>query len=171
MNVEIRKAIKEDAEAVCGVMHQSITELCLADHKGDQPVIDHWLQHKTVNEVQKWLLAPHAEAYVAVDQGEVVSIGIVTPASHILLCYVAPRVLYQGVGKKLLETMVVYIISQGTDKIYLESTATAKPFYERNGFKVSGAPTLCDGIVSYPMERKLCLKVQPGTKFKLRQQS
>ena len=160
MDVEIRKAVKEDAEAVCEVMHQSITELCLADHKGDQQLIDYWLQNKTVNEVQKWLLAPHAEAFVAVDKEEVVGVGMVTPTGHILLCYVAPRVLHQGVGKKLLKTMTYYVISQGTDKIYLESTETAKSFYRRNGFEVSGDPILCDGVLSYPMQKKLPIAVQ-----------
>lgn len=168
MDVEIRKAVKEDAEAVCSVMHQSIMELCLADHKGDQQVIGYWLQNKTVNEIQKWLLAPHAEAFVAVDKAEVVGIGMVTPAGHILLCYVAPRVLHRGVGKKLLETMMLFAIGQCTDKIYLESTETAKSFYQRNGFEISGDPILCDGIVSYPMEKKLFIALQSGSKFTLR---
>jgi hypothetical protein len=44
--IEIHDAVAADAESGCGVMRQSITELCRDDHRNDQQVLNARLDNK-----------------------------------------------------------------------------------------------------------------------------
>ena len=60
--------------------------------------------------------------------------------SEIMLNYVLPEALHQGIGKGMLQALETHAIASGVEHIDVVSTIPAKAFYERNGCVSSGAP-------------------------------
>jgi hypothetical protein len=67
--MKIRDAVVEDAPASCQVLRRSISELCVADHRGDATILAQWLANKTPEIVASWIAQPGNSVLVAVDAG------------------------------------------------------------------------------------------------------
>ena len=52
--MEIRDATPEDAKAACQVLRESISQLCVADHRNDPAILNAWLANKTPEIVAGW---------------------------------------------------------------------------------------------------------------------
>lgn len=137
------------------VLHRSIIELCQADHRAERALIEQWLANKTRENLSTWFTASELEGKVAVFEGSIVGVGLLHCEGEILLCYVLPEVVHQGVGKALLNSMIESGKRLGVQNFFLESTAVARAFYERNGFVSSGPPTSWCGLLGYPMEKSV----------------
>lgn len=74
---------------------------------------------------------------------------------EVTLCYVAPSVRFNGVGKALLAALEDQAARAGVEALRLDSTRTAKAFYLRNGFVAEGPPVLAFGIENQPMRKEL----------------
>lgn len=159
MNITVRVAEEADAEAVATVLRRSIVEVCYLDHQGDQSLLRKWLANKTEATVAQWLQSPQATALVAVTDDRPVGIGMLSRSGELLLCYVVPEVLGAGVGHRLLCALLQTAEEWMLERVFLESTATAKPFYLRNGFEPAGGPVVEGGMAGYPMQRSLTSKV------------
>lgn len=155
VEIQIRKALPEDVVDACNVLCRSITEACRLDHHDDPEILAKWLQNKTPDQLRPWLNSPEGQGFVAVVDGRISGFGYIGYSGLIYLLYILPEVLHQGVGKRLLQTMIQIAKAGGVEKVYLESTPSAKPFYERNGFVSDGEPVQCSGILGYPMARIL----------------
>ena len=84
-------------------------------------------------------LATHALAYQStqcIATGRLVELG--NSEAQIGRMAVLAQYRNQGVGKKILETLVGLAISQGVKTIILHSQLTAIPFYEKLGFQAQG---------------------------------
>jgi len=103
--MEIRDAVAEDAEAACQVMRRSIAELCLADHRNDQGILQRWLGNKTPEFFMSWLNQPDNSLLVAVEDGIILAVGSVTDAGKITLNYVSPDARFRGVSRALLRAL------------------------------------------------------------------
>lgn len=134
----IRKAKIEDAEHVCRVLRTSIIELCALDHKGNQDELDNWLANKTIQNCAEWIANSKLNFFVAEQNGKIVGVSSISNTGYLGLCYVLPSVLGKGVGRQLLEAAEASIFEKGVDVVSLESTITARGFYEHCGYmKVS----------------------------------
>ncbi|MEO1662507.1 MAG: hypothetical protein AAFR51_16070 [Pseudomonadota bacterium] len=51
----IRPARLSDGAQAISVLRQSITELCVDDHRGDPDILENWLRNKTVSTFEAWL--------------------------------------------------------------------------------------------------------------------
>ncbi len=87
--MEIRDAVVGDAAEACAVLRRSITELCGADHGDDPAILARWLANKTPDSVSVWIERPDASMLMAVENGAIVAVGMVTDAGEILLNYVS----------------------------------------------------------------------------------
>jgi hypothetical protein len=47
MKITIQNGCEADAPAAISVLHHSISQLCVADHRGDKNEITDWLSNKT----------------------------------------------------------------------------------------------------------------------------
>jgi hypothetical protein len=65
MEYLIRRAEVADAPGACEAVRQSIAELCIEDHHGDQAMIAAWLSNKTIEHVASWIASPRNIAAVA----------------------------------------------------------------------------------------------------------
>lgn len=154
MQPATRHAYSADAIPVSSLIRRSIAECCAADHHNDPALIAAWLRSKTAGNVAAWIAHPGKFCVVAV-QGEQVLGFAMAEADQLLLCYVLPEFLLQGVGLALLQAVESHATAQGITQLHLKSTRTARAFYERNGFGPAGAPITAFGMSSQPMMKRL----------------
>ena len=150
MNIKIREATISDADAACTVLRRSIIECCVEDHKNLPDILSVWLQNKTPQNIASLFASIENISIVAIMNENIVGIGMITPKGELALCYILPEVRFSGVGRSLLHAMEAQALKLGLGEIYLSSTATAKCFYERNGFISNGPPIEIFGIQSFP---------------------
>ena len=154
MKVEIRPAVHEDATAISGVLRESITACCAADHHDDPEIVSRWLSNKTAENVEKWVNASDSVALIAFRGGDMLGVALIS-GQELALCYVVPRALHQGVGKALLQSVVKEASARGVEVLRLDSTRTALPFYSRNGFSACGSLRSWAGLEAQPMSKRL----------------
>lgn len=152
--MEIRPAVPGDASAICDVLRESIQICCKADHHDDQAIVARWLANKTTENVKKWVTAPDSVALVASRGDDLLGVALLIER-ELAICYVAPRALYQGVGKALLQSVEKAALARGVEVLTLDSTRTALPFYTRNGYSFCGPVRSWAGLEAQPMTKTL----------------
>jgi GNAT superfamily N-acetyltransferase len=159
--VEIRDATSDDANAVCDVLRESISQLCVADHGNDPAILDRWLSNKKPEIIAAWSTQPENSLLVAVEGGAILGVGSVTDAGEITLNYVAPDSRFRGVSRALLGALEMRAAEPGNTRCTLTSTETAHRFYLSGGYIDDGAPVGKFGTRSgYPMSKRLAV---PGS--------
>ena len=146
MGIEIRTATPEDASAACQVLRRSITECCVRDHGAQPEILQSWLGNKTPDNVAGWIASPSNFTIVALLDGELVGVSLLTQAGKLSLCYVLPEALHAGVGKAMLAAAESQARTWGISVLRLHSTATAHDFYARNGYILAGKEKSCYGV-------------------------
>lgn len=141
--VLIREAEVADAHQVCDVLRTSIIELCEQDHRGNQKELDDWLENKTVQNCEVWIKNERTNLFVAESNGRVVGVSSINHDGNIGLCYILPEVKGQGLGGQLLEAAEKSVLGLGIRSFSLESTITAKGFYEYFGYTKTSSMENC----------------------------
>jgi Acetyltransferase (GNAT) family. len=156
MTLVIRDALPDDAAAACDVMRRSIAELCITDHRDDPAILKGWLANKQPDIVASWIARSENSVLVAVDDGMIVAVGLITDAGEIQLNYVSPDARFRGVSRALVEAMEARAIERGNLRCHLVSTETARRFYLSAGYVEDGPPQRRFGTTSsYPMSKQL----------------
>jgi GNAT superfamily N-acetyltransferase len=155
MNFTIRRARLEDADASCRVVRNSITQCCALDHGNNALVLENWLKNKTPENFRAWLSNPANLSVVAATDTAIVGFAVATSVGHIRLCYVIREALFRGAGKAMLMALEEELRASGQHMLTLESTQTARPFYERHGFISTGEPVKMMGLLAIPMVKHL----------------
>jgi hypothetical protein len=101
--MHVRRANTEDAAAACAVLRRSITELCHADHGGDEVILGKWLSNKTVENVARWIRQSHG--VVSEEAGTLLGVAAMTGSGKITLNYVSPEARFRGVSKALVQQL------------------------------------------------------------------
>jgi GNAT superfamily N-acetyltransferase len=156
MEYLIRRAEVADASGACEAVRQSIAELCIEDHRGDQATIAAWLSNKTIQNVASWISSPRNIAAVAEATAGILGFGLLSEPGTLALLYVSPNARFHGVSKRLMAFLEAEASRLGIREIRLESTATARQFYVGRGFSPVGESSLAFGtVISYPMWKRL----------------
>ena len=131
MPVDIVEANLGMCEEISHLLVRSISESCFEDHQNDPKRLKTWLENKTPENVKSWLEINRT--YCAISQsGAILGVLQINTENRILLNYVDPSYSNRGIGTKLLRKLESEI-GEG-ERVVVESTATAKPFYIKNGF-------------------------------------
>ncbi len=138
MSLEIRLAVNTDASAACQVLRRSIAECCVIDHKNDPAILGAWLGNKTPEMVASWFASPTNFSLVALEDGALVGVALLTGAGKLALCYVLPEARRRGAGKALLARMEQQACSWGVKALQLHSTATGEAFFASQGYLDAG---------------------------------
>lgn len=136
----------DDAEAAVDVLRRAICELCTADHGDDPSALEPWLANKTPEHFKGWLAQKNRLTIVAEHVGQLCGVGMLGTDGVIDLCYVHPEHVRRGVGRALMEAMEARARQWGLERLKLESTITAKRFYEAMGFRPSAAAAPASGV-------------------------
>src|SRR5689334_1043160 len=139
-DIVIRKATSEDAEAACSVLVRSIKEICAPYYENDEEILSEWLENKTPANVRRWIESDRSYCVVAVSRSSWVVGFAAIFGPEIMLNYVLPEALHQGIGKRLLQALEAHAIACGIERLEVVSSIAAKAFYERNGYISNGAP-------------------------------
>jgi GNAT superfamily N-acetyltransferase len=137
--MQVRSATRSDAIEGSAVLRRSITELCRADHGDDPQAIAAWIANKTPEEWLSWLEMP-VSLFVAEDAGRILGVGLLDQDDTIRLNYVAPEARWRGVSKALVAHMESEARRRGLSRCRLESTRTARAFYEAAGYRHDDDP-------------------------------
>lgn len=151
----IVEAKTEHAPEVCDAMRQSIEKLCVVDHKNDPEILESWLSNKTPANCKLWIESEQGKSFVAIEAGAAIGIATIGKNGYLYLCYLHPDKVGEGIGKQLLVACENQALAWGLKEITLDSTRTAKGFYESQGFKNNGEPFVEDGLCSYPLAKQL----------------
>jgi N-acetylglutamate synthase-like GNAT family acetyltransferase len=162
MGIEIRRALPEDASAACEVLRRSIAECCVEDHRNDPQLLATWLANKTPENVASWFLTPSNYTVVAVRDGQVIGVSLLTQAGKLSLCYVLPEALHGGAGKAMLANVEAQARQWGVSVIRLHSTAAGRDFYARHGYISAGRDKSCFGLDCDLFWKKLNADVAPA---------
>jgi len=119
-------------------------------------------------------LAPHRTlVFVAIVDGEVCGFGHINHDGVIGLLYVAPEARFLGASTAMLEWLENEVARLGIRIVRLESSLTAKRFYEARGYVEAGEPTAGFGITKgWPIRpcpqptSSTCSSPRHGTAFK-----
>ena len=144
-----------DAEAAALVMRRSIEALCAADHRNDAEFLADWLRNKTAEQVRSWIGDRDSATFVAARAGRIVGFAMLDATGKVLLLYADPDAVGAGVGKGLLDAMEKRARELGLDRLTLESTKTARGWYERQGFRPPGASGGQPRSACLPLEKSL----------------
>jgi putative acetyltransferase len=126
-----------DLDAVIDIFLRAIREIAVKDYS--QARIDAWAQVNRDGFSKRQLSRPTWIAYV--DQN---SAGFtdLEPDGHLDMMYVHPAYQKLGVAKALLATVENAACRQALSRIFTEASITARPFFERNGFRIIAAQTV-----------------------------
>ena len=160
MPLTIRDAVLGDAEAGTRVLRQSITDLCVADHKNDPLFLSDCLSNKTPEHFRSWIAQPGVFLLVAIEDERVVGVGAVTDDGHITFNYVSPEARFRSISKAMLGALEARTIERGCTQCTLESTKTARRFYVSNGYaEAIGTTDSCGPAPCAPISKTLDAKV------------
>jgi len=135
VNIVVREARESDAVAVTDLVRRSIWQLCAADHQNEPARLEPWLQNKTVANVAAWIAVQRNYCVVATADSTIVGVGIITVEGEVLLCYVDPDARFRGVSTAILSSLEERARRLGLSEVYLDSTVTARRFYEDRGYR------------------------------------
>lgn len=85
------------------------------------------------------------------DKDNIVGFAMLSPEGELLLNYVLPSYQGKGMGKAMLNTLIQSAKKQNLAEIYLESTKTAKAFYQSQGFVLKNEVIENGEIVAFEM--------------------
>ena len=130
MEVEIRRAMAGDAEAVYEIVLRALRETNARDYP--ESVIDRLvltLPERVSSKLVEW------HAYVAVVDGRIVGTGSLN-GETVRAVFVHPDYHGRGIGTKLMEAVENAANVQSVTTLSVQSSITAQPFYAKRGFKV-----------------------------------
>jgi GNAT superfamily N-acetyltransferase len=149
----VRLARPGEEAAIHAVHMRSIREVCVKDHGEEE--IRGWgfreLGNRWTDAIQRqevWVVEKEA-SILGMSSIHVYAEGSVTKAD-LLALYLAPEVLGQKLGARLMTTMLDHAKKCGVHRVDLDSTITALQFYESFGFKATGPSKRLD-IGGYPV--------------------
>lgn len=139
---KIREAMDVDAAEAVNTLRRSITDLCVADHQNDPVEIESWLNNKTVETRRQWIARDDSMVLVAERDKKIIGVRMADLSGAILLNYVHPDARFGGVSKAILSGFESALRARGIRRCRLESTVTARSFYESCGFQSEGGESL-----------------------------
>lgn len=139
MELNIRRARKEDATGIIGAHRRSIREVCSRDYTPEQ--IAAWSGrdfqevrwHETMDRDIVWVVADASDNIYGFGH-----LKLITESAELMGLYFVPEAIGRGFGKKMIELMRKECDLKKIKTISLTGTKTAKKFYEVAGFAQVG---------------------------------
>ena len=135
----VRCARDGDEGPASDLVRRSVTELCVAEYRGDAQVLARWLADKTPGDFRRRIGSADKSVCVAVrGDGRLAAVGMVAWRGEILLNYVAPEARFLGASKALVAHMEGHLRARGVERVTLFSGHVARRFYRSLGYQEVG---------------------------------
>lgn len=152
--VFIRKYNVGDAQELANIFYNTIHLVNIRDYNQQQ--VDVWAP-ETSKEAAGWLKKfERTNPFVAFINNQVVGFAEFEPDGHIDCFYCHHEWIGHGVGSALMKAIDEAAYQQGIKHIFAEVSITAKPFFDRCGFKTVTQQTVeIKGVflTNYKMEK------------------
>ncbi len=151
--LSIRPYRPDDLDAVIGIFLGAIREIAAKDY--DRAQIEAWAQADRDTWAMRRLSRP---TWVAVVGGKPVGFTDLEPDGHLDMMFVHPAHQGVGVATALLERVETAARGQGLARIFTEASITARPFFERRGFRLLAAQIVRvrgQALANFRMEKLL----------------
>lgn len=136
---EIREFRDSDGEQIATLFFDTIHSINLPDYSQEQ--VDAWAPPSLGQEEQEERIARFTRSlgeclsYVADHDGVVIGFADITENGYLDWMYVHRDYQRQGVASALLKRLEEEVIQLGIRQIWADVSITAKPFFERQGYK------------------------------------
>lgn len=154
-DVRIRSYAAADLAAIIELFNGSVRHVAVRDYSPAQ--IEAWAP--TVVNLSDWSERMERKPTFVAERGsEIVGFSDLEPGGHIDMMFVHPDHQGQGVARRLLNHVVERAIALGLNSLTTDASITARPFFERNGFKVVQAQEIelrGQSFRNYRMAREL----------------
>lgn len=150
-SVILRRYIPSDIGGILHVFRESITALCKKDYSSSQ--IRAWLNCADKVKWEREFESRHTT--VAIDNGKIVGFCDCEKNGHIDRLYVMPGYDGKGIGSMLVKDAED---SFSCDISFTEASVTAKPFFEKLGYKTKFMQQVArngEFLVNFKMEKRL----------------
>src|SRR5215208_4989412 len=124
-----------DAFAIARLFYGTVRSVNRADYSEEQ--VEAWAP--AVPDQQAWharMSEPDRRTLVAEEDDEVVGFAELEDDGHLHMIYLREDAVGRGVGRRLYEAVEEEARSSGVGRIFAEVSITARPFFERHGFRV-----------------------------------
>lgn len=131
--IKIRSYREEDAEELAKIYYNTIHNINCQDYTKEQ--LDVWAP-QTALEVEGWKKKfKNTEPLVAIVDEKIVGFAEFERNGHIDCFYCHHAWIGRGIGSFLLKAIYRKALEYNLDKIFAEVSITAKPFFEKHGFR------------------------------------
>jgi len=132
--MRLRAATADDAATLAAIYHDTIHRVNCRDYT---PAQCHAWAPPESRDPEGWVRKQASRlTLVAEEAGQLVGFGELEPAGHIDCFYVHHAWQRRGVGRRLLAELEETARRQGVDRVYLEASVTAQPFFLAQGYCV-----------------------------------
>ena len=156
-SARIRAYEADDASAIARLFYGTVRSVNQADYSEEQ--VEAWAP--AVPNKQAWharMSEPDRRTLVAEEDDEVVGFAELEDDGHLDMLYLRGDAVGRGVGRRLYEAVEGEARGSGVGRIFTEASITARPFFERNGFRVVREQRIsCRGVemTNFAMEKQL----------------
>lgn len=127
----IRKFHQTDAIPLAELFYNTMRIVNLGDYTQEQ--VEAWAPQK--RDLDTWSRSfSDKNVFVADDNGVHAGFGEIKDNGYIDRFYIAQQYIGRGVGKTIYQTIEDYARAKNIDKIFVEASITAKPFFIKMGF-------------------------------------
>lgn len=151
----IRRYVPADLDALIDLFRESVRRVAIRDYTPDQ--VKAWAPDKVDRD--SWATQRGSRpTWVAEIDGRIAGFSDLEPDGLLDMMFVHPDHQGRGVAAALLKQVETAATEQGLDRLHTEASITAKPFFERKGFRVITAQTVHvrgQDMVNYRMEKFL----------------
>jgi putative acetyltransferase len=151
--MEVRLFHPQDAEQVAQLFHDTVRDINSRDYSDTQ--VRAWAPDDI--HFRNWReICSTRFTYIASDEDVILGFAELEPKGHIDCFYCHKDYQRCGVGDRLYRAIEAKALDLGVDRLFTESSITAKPFFQRMGFSiVREQEVTCRGslFTNYVMEK------------------
>jgi len=151
----VRDYVPADVDALIDLFRQAVRRVAIRDYSEAQ--VKAWAPDTA--EREKWVERRASRpTWVAEIDGKVAGFTDLEPDGHVDMMYVHPDFKGRGVANALMARVEAAAAEQRLGRLYTEASITAKPFFEKKGFRVIAPQTVHvrgQDLVNYRMEKFL----------------
>ena len=153
--IKIRLFQVADAAAIAQLFHDTVHEVNRRDYSKQQ--LQAWapddLNFRNWDEV-----CANRFTYVAEEDGTIAGFGELEPNGHIDCFYCHKNYQRRGVGRQIYQAIEAQAIQLDLDRLWVEASITAQPFFEQMGFTTVKEQTVTrrgQAFINYVMQKPL----------------
>lgn len=133
--MKIRKYRSQDTPEIVQLFYDTVHTINKKDYTSEQ--LEVWAPKISQENIEHWKTSlTQNRTYVAEINGKIVGFGDISPTGYLARLYVHKDFQGQGIASALVQILEKEAKTLGVSEITTHASITAKPFFERRGYRV-----------------------------------